>query len=136
MRQLSLYTLILLSLSGCVTQNTYDGSKKPVITKKVDNTQAARTRISLALKYLSMGDSAQAKYNLEKANLFSPNLPEVHYTTAYFYQSVGEPNKAKESYEKALSLAPNDANTLNNYGVFLCDIGEYDHAVDNFFKRN
>lgn len=134
MRQVSLYTVILLCLSGCVTQNTYDGSKKPVITKKVDNTQAARTRISLALKYLSMGDSAQAKYNLEKANLFSPNLPEVHYTTAYFYQSVGEPNKAKESYEKALTLAPNDANTLNNYGVFLCDIGEYDHAVDNFLS--
>lgn len=134
MRHFLFYLLVLLCLSGCVTQNTYDGSKKSVITKKINNTQAARTRISLALKYLSMGDSSQAKYNLEKALYFSPNLPEVHYTTAYFYQSVGESDKAKESYEKALSLAPNDANTLNNYGVFLCDIGEYDHAVDNFLS--
>jgi len=134
MRHFLFYPLVLLCLSGCVTQNTYDGSKKPVISKKINNTQAARTRISLALKYLSMGDSSQAKYNLEKALSFSPNLPEVHYTTAYFYQSVGEPDKAKQSYKKALSLAPNDANTLNNYGVFLCDIGEYDHAVDNFLS--
>jgi len=134
MRHFLFYPLVLLFLSGCVTQNTYDGSKKPVITKKIDNTQAARTRISLALKYLSMGDSSQAKYNLEKALDFSPNLPEVHYTTAYFYQSVGEPDKAKQSYERALSISPNDANTLNNYGVFLCDLGEYDHAVDNFLS--
>ncbi|SFC67856.1 type IV pilus biogenesis/stability protein PilW [Pseudoalteromonas denitrificans] len=134
MRHLLFYSLILLSVSGCVTQNVYEGSKKSVVNKKVDNSQAARTRISLALKYLSMGDSSQAKFNLEKAYQFSPKLPEVHYTTAYYYQSVGEPGKAKKSYKTALALAPNDANTLNNYGVFLCDIGEYDNAIDNFLR--
>ncbi|WP_105264698.1 type IV pilus biogenesis/stability protein PilW [Pseudoalteromonas sp. T1lg76] len=132
MRKLLVTSISLLALGGCVTESTYVGSDKPVVEKKINNVEAARTRISLALNYLSQGDSTQAKYNLERAAKFAPELPEVHYSIAYYYQQVGEKQRAKDAYEKALSLEPNDPNTLNNYGVFLCDIGEYDLAVDKF----
>ncbi|MBS3797471.1 type IV pilus biogenesis/stability protein PilW [Pseudoalteromonas sp. BDTF-M6] len=132
MRKLLVTSISLLALGGCVTESTYVGSDKPVVEKKINNVEAARTRISLALNYLSQGESTQAKYNLERAAKFAPELPEVHYSIAYYYQQVGEKQRAKDAYEKALSLEPNDPNTLNNYGVFLCDIGEYDLAVDKF----
>lgn len=126
--------LVCLSATGCVSESTYVGSDKPVVENKLDKDKAARTRISVALRYLSTGDSTQAKYNLERALKFAPDLPEVHYTLAYYYQKVGENQQAKDAYEKAIDLAPRDPNTLNNYGAFLCSIGEYDAAEDYILK--
>lgn len=120
----------MLAMTGCVTESVYLGSDKPVVEKRINNEDAARTRISLALKYLSTGDSSQAKYNLERAAVFAPKLPEVHYSTAYYYSAVGEVELAKKSYLRAIDLAPDDPNTLNNYGVFLCGNGQYDEAQE------
>ena len=75
MRSLLALTISALALTGCVTENSYDGNDKPVVENKINNTGAARTRIALALEYLSTGNSSQAKYNLERAASFSPYLP-------------------------------------------------------------
>ena len=130
MRSLLAITISALALTGCVTENSYDGNDKPVVENKINNTGAARTRIALALEYLSTGNSSQAKYNLERAAAFSPDLPEVHYSFAYYYQQVGENVLADKAYQKAIKIDPNDPNTRNNYGVFLCGIGEYDRATE------
>ena len=134
MRRSVLVGVVLFATTGCVTESVYVGSDKPVVENKINNDEAARTRISLALKYLASGDSTQAKYNLERAARFSPKLPEVHYTMAYYYQQVGENELAKDSYERAIDIAPDDPNTLNNYGVFLCGLGEYDKASEYILR--
>lgn len=134
MRSLLALTLSTLALSGCVSESSYNGSDKPVVENKINNAGAARTRIALALQYLETGNNSQAKYNLERAIEFAPNLPEVHYSLAYYYQQVGEKERADKSYQKALAIKPDDPNTLNNYGVFLCSIEEYDRATDQFLK--
>lgn len=134
MRSLLAITISALALTGCVTENSYDGNDKPVVENKINNTGAARTRIALALEYLSTGNSSQAKYNLERAASFSPDLPEVHYSFAYYYQQVGENVQADKAYQKAIKIAPNDPNTRNNYGVFLCGINEYDRATEQLLK--
>ena len=134
MRSLLAITISALALTGCVTENSYDGNDKPVVENKINNTGAARTRIALALEYLSTGNSSQAKYNLERAAAFSPDLPEVHYSFAYYYQQVGENVLADKAYQKAIRIDPNDPNTRNNYGVFLCGIGEYDRATEQLLK--
>ncbi|CAM4257418.1 type IV pilus biogenesis/stability protein PilW [Pseudoalteromonas ostreae] len=134
MRSLLAITISALVLTGCITENSYDGNDKPVVENKINNTGAARTRIALALEYLSTGNSSQAKYNLERAASFSPNLPEVHYSFAYYYQQVGENVLADKAYQKAIKIAPNDPNTRNNYGVFLCGIDEYDRATEQLLK--
>ena len=134
MRSLLALTISALALSGCVTENSYNGSDKPVVENKINNIGAARTRIALALQYLNTGNNSQAKYNLERAAEFAPNLPEVHYSLAYYYQQVGENTLADKAYQKALAIKPDDPNTLNNYGVFLCGINEYDRATDQFLK--
>ncbi|GAA81824.1 type IV pilus biogenesis/stability protein PilW [Pseudoalteromonas sp. BSi20495] len=134
MRSLLALTMSALALSGCVTENSYNGSDKPVVENKINNIGAARTRIALALQYLNTGNNSQAKYNLERAAEFAPNLPEVHYSLAYYYQQVGENTLADKAYQKALAIKPDDPNTLNNYGVFLCGINEYDRATDQFLK--
>ncbi|KTF17823.1 type IV pilus biogenesis/stability protein PilW [Pseudoalteromonas sp. 10-33] len=134
MRSILAITLSALALSGCVTESSYNGSNKPVVKNKINNAGAARTRIALALQYLKTGNNSQAKYNLERAAEFAPNLPEVHYSMAYYYQQVGENPLADRAYQKALDIKPDDPNTLNNYGVFLCSIDEYDRATDQFLK--
>ncbi|MBH0039025.1 type IV pilus biogenesis/stability protein PilW [Pseudoalteromonas sp. SWN166] len=134
MRSILAITLSTLALSGCVSESSYNGSNKPVVENKINNTGAARTRIALALQYLKTGNNSQAKYNLERAAAFAPDLPEVHYSLAYYFQQVGENPRADKAYQKALEIKPDDPNTLNNYGVFLCGIDEYDRATDQFLK--
>ena len=90
MRPLLVLTISTLALGGCVTENSYNGSDKPVVENKINSAGAARTRIALALQYLNTGNNSQAKYNLERASEYAPNLPEVHYCLAYYYQQVGE----------------------------------------------
>lgn len=134
MRSLLALALSTLFLSGCVTENSYNGSNKPVLENKLNNNGAARTRIALALQYLNIGNNSQAKYNLERAAEYAPNLPEVHYSLAYYYQHVGENTLADKAYQKALAIKPDDPNTLNNYGTFLCSINDYDRATEQFLK--
>ncbi|KZN41436.1 type IV pilus biogenesis/stability protein PilW [Pseudoalteromonas luteoviolacea] len=125
---------ILLGLSGCVTETRYANSNKPVVQKKTDNQDAAKTRIALALQYLGAGNNTQAKYNLDRALKLAPKLPLSHYALAYYFEQVGENEKAERAYIQALKFGPNDPNTRNNYGTFLCRIGEYDKAAEQFFK--
>lgn len=119
-------------LSGCVTQN-FD-KDKPVIEQNSSNNELAITRVKLGLGYLNMGNTGQAKFNLEKAKKFAPNLVEVHTAFAHYFETVDEPELAIKSFKKALSIRSNDANTLNNYGVFLCRQENYDEAEKQFLK--
>ena len=74
----------VLVLAGCVSEQSYVGSDKPVSDRTFDNIEAARTRISLGLNYLRRGDTSQAKYNLERARSFAPNSAEVYSALAYY----------------------------------------------------
>ncbi|WOH37227.1 type IV pilus biogenesis/stability protein PilW [Thalassotalea fonticola] len=124
--------IALAGLSACVTQNFSED--KPVVERDFNDDQKARTRISLALGYLKMGNTAQAKYNLEKAKQFSPNLVDVYTAFAHYYESVGEFEKTEQSYLEALSLEDEDADTLNNFGVFLCRQNRVNEAEKYFLK--
>lgn len=124
----------LLALTGCVSEQTYVGSDKPVSDRTFDNIEAARTRISLGLNYLRRGDTSQAKYNLERARSFAPNSAEVHSALAYYYQSVGENKQAEEYFRNAISKDANYADAYNNYGAFLCQLNRYDEAEQLLLK--
>lgn len=134
MRSYWVIPFALLGLSGCVTETHSVTKNSPVVNSEMNNQEAARTRISLALEYLKAGNNTQAKFNLERAAKFAPDLPEAHYTLAYYFEQVKEYQQAKEAYKTALKLVPNDPNTLNNYGTFLCRIGEYDEATTQLLK--
>jgi type IV pilus assembly protein PilF len=118
--------VLLTVLSGCVTQNYENESSTPVVESDSSNNDMAMTRITLGLGYLNMGNTTQAKLNLEKAKRFSPNLSQVYTAFAHYYDVVGEPSLATNSYEKALSIEPDNPDTLNNYGVFLCRNEQYE----------
>lgn len=131
MNKLSPICTLLVSaslLAGCVTQNYGNDKSTPIIESESNNNEIAMTRISLGLGYLKMGNTQQAKLNLEKAKRFSPNLVQVYTAFAHYYETVDEPNLAIKAYEKALSLNSQDADTLNNYGVFLCRQQQYESA--------
>jgi len=128
-------SIILVSLlSACVTKNYENNDDKPVIENSSTNNEIAMTRISLGLGYLKMGNTTQAKLNLEKAKRFAPKLTQVYTAFAHYYDTVEEPEKAISSYEKALLLDDKDADTLNNYGVFLCRQQRYVEAEKQILK--
>jgi len=124
----------LVALTGCVSEQTYVGSDKPVSDRTFDNIEAARTRISLGLNYLRRGDTSQAKYNLERARSFAPNSAEVYSALAYYYQSVGENKQAEEYFRTAISKDNNYADAYNNFGAFLCQLQRYDEAEQLLLK--
>tara|TARA_B110000114_G_C15080049_1_gene393595 strand:+ start:89 stop:1375 length:1287 start_codon:yes stop_codon:yes gene_type:complete len=130
-RQIAFVTVSLL-LASCVTQN-FDQNKL-VIEKNSSNQELALTRVTLGLGYLKIGNTSQAKFNLEKAKKFGPNLVEVHTAFAHYYETVSESELTIKSYEKALSIKSDDANTLNNYGVFLCRQERFDEAEKRFLQ--
>ncbi|QDP00387.1 type IV pilus biogenesis/stability protein PilW [Thalassotalea sp. PS06] len=123
--------ITLVGTSGCVTQNYAE--EKPVVDRAVDDQQKAKTRISLALSYLNMGNMAQAKFNLERAKEFAPKSVEVYTAFAHYFEVVSEDEQAEQAYRKALSIEGNDADTLNNFGVFLCRQERVDEA-EKYFK--
>lgn len=129
MHKLRLLACVILSiqLAACVTETTVVGSDRQ-IRPKVDQKEAARTRIALGINYLQRGDNAQAKFNLEKAKSLAPELAEVHNAMAYYYQQVAEFEAAEHSYKTAIDLEPNNADSYNNYGAFLCQRGKYQQA--------
>ena len=120
-------------LSACVTQE-YKEDNTPVIANDSNNQEIAMTRVQLGLGYLKMGNTTQAKLNLEKAKRSAPNLVQVHTAFAHYYDTVGEVDQAIAAYEKALSLKSDDADTLNNYGVFLCRQGRVADAEIQLLK--
>jgi len=123
-------TVIILSslMAGCVTQNYEDNAETPVIENTSTDNEIALTRISLGLGYLNIGNTTQAKLNLEKAKRFAPNLTQVYTAFAQYYDIVDEPEQAILAFEHALSLDSDDPDTLNNYGVFLCKREKYDES--------
>ncbi|KKO47095.1 pilus assembly protein PilF [Arsukibacterium ikkense] len=131
---LGLTLCAVLTLTACVSESTYVGSDRQVGQRNLDNSEAARTRISLGLNYLRRGDTTQAKYNLERAKMFAPNMPEVYNALAFYYQTVGENAQAEEAYKQALAKDSNNADAYNNYGAFLCQIGKYPEAEELLLK--
>lgn len=127
------YILLLgaLLLGGCASQSQQSGIN---MSDDFDRTSAAKTRISLGLTYLKNGNYSQAKFNLDKALEFAPDLADAHFSIAYYYQLVGESSRADSAYREAMDLAPQNADIINSYGAFLCQQGRYPEAKKYFLK--
>jgi type IV pilus assembly protein PilF len=126
--------LTTCTLTACVTKNYGNDKYTPIIENEANNNEIAMTRISLGLGYLKMGNTQQAKLNLEKAKRFSPNLVQVYTAFAHYYDTVDESELATQAYEHSLSIDNQDADTLNNYGVFLCRQEDYAAAEKMILK--
>jgi type IV pilus assembly protein PilF len=134
LRLIICWVVVGLLLGGCVKQASYDKTGKPAPTSRIDNTEAAKTRVALGLQYLKVGQMSSAKYNLEKAKNFAPELSSVYTAFAYYYQKVGEEDLAEQAYLKAINLDANDADALNNYGTFLCKMKRFDEAEETLLR--
>lgn len=119
----------ILLLTSCASQ-----SPEPGMGADFNQQDAARTRISLGLTYLKNGNYTQAKYNLDKALQFAPDMADAHYSMAYYYQQVEEFQQADDSYRQALRLGGQSPDILNSYGAFLCQRGRYEEARDYFLR--
>ncbi|WP_076410775.1 type IV pilus biogenesis/stability protein PilW [Shewanella sp. UCD-KL12] len=134
---LKITSVLVLStslLTGCVSQEVYSGTETPVAERSFDNVAAARQRAQLGLTYLKKGNSAQAKFNLNKAIEFAPNIEDVNVSMAYYYQTVGELDNAETYYRKAINSSDATGDGMNNFGVFLCQQKKYAESEKVFLK--
>ena len=130
--KLSVLLALSLFATGCITERTYSGTDIPVSEKQIDKVAAARERTQLGLTYLRRGNSEQAKYNLEKALEYAPDLEDVHIALAYYYQTVGDTVRAEDAYTNAINSRDATGDSMNNFGVFLCQQKKYDKAEKMF----
>lgn len=122
--------LIALILTACV-------SKK--IESSIDNNEAMKARLNLALAYLKQNNYPKAKLNIDRA-IEHNNQDYLPYSVlAYYYQQIGNNKKAIENYQQAIILSKKDSKTnspspsvLNNYGTFLCLKGQFEEAYQQF----
>ncbi|WP_416305382.1 type IV pilus biogenesis/stability protein PilW [Neptunicella sp. SCSIO 80796] len=122
---------VLLVLCACASQPSEQQLQQEA---GFDPVEAAKTRISLGLTYLKNDNYKQAKFNLDKALQFAPNLADTHLGLGYYYQLVGDNDKADQAYNQAMQLKPKDADIANSYGAFLCQIGDYPRAKKYFLQ--
>ncbi|WP_394128999.1 type IV pilus biogenesis/stability protein PilW [Shewanella maritima] len=130
--QLLALSFLSFSITGCVTERTYSGTDVPVAERAIDMNAAARERMQLGLTYLKRGNSEQAKYNLDKAVDYAPQLSEVYVALAYYYQTVGDLARTEQAYDKAISRSDATGDAKNNFGVFLCQQQKYDRSEEMF----
>ena len=134
---LRLTPLLILSsslLTGCVSERVYTGTDIPVAERTFDNVSAAKQRAQLGLTYLQRGNSAQAKFNLNKAVEFAPNIEAVNVSMAHYYQQVGEMDIAETYYRKSINSLDATGDGMNNFGVFLCQQQKYAESEKVFLK--
>lgn len=123
-----------VTLSACVTERTYTGTDTRVAERQLDKVGAARERMQLGLTYLKRGNTEQAKYNLDKAVEYTPDLSEVHIALAYYYQTVGDLARTEESYMRAINSSDATGDAKNNFGVFLCQQKKFELS-EKMFKE-
>lgn len=93
---------------------------------------ASKTRFELGMAYLSQGNMAAAKQNLQQAVDSAPEDYRTQLGMALYEQKNGDQNAAQSRYQQALKLAPQNGTVLNNYGAFLCSLGQYVPAQQQF----
>lgn len=130
--RISLMFTLSLMTTACVTERTYSGTDIPVSERKLDRVAAARERTQLGLTYLNRGNTEQAKYNLDKAVEYAPQLESVHVALAYYYQTVGDLVRTEQSYMDAINSQDASGDSKNNFGVFLCQQKQYEKAEKMF----
>lgn len=91
--------------------------------------------MQLGLTYLNRGNSEQAKYNLDKAIEYAPELEDVHVAMAYYYQTVGDLVRTEQAYQDAINTKDASGDSMNNFGVFLCQQKQYE-KLKNVFGRD
>lgn len=102
------------------------------LPSKPDYEKAARLNIELALGYLKQEQISRAKAKFLRAKELAPELPEVHYSYAYFLETVGQMPDAKKAYEKAISLNSKNGQSHHVYGAFLCRQKQYSQSEKEF----
>lgn len=89
----------------------------------------ADIHVQLGARYLSLGDYAAAKENLEAAvDKNSDSIP-AHISLAYLYERLNKFDDARNHYEIVNRLDPDNLSLQNNYGRFLCDRREFDKGI-------
>ena len=136
---LSVSLLLLVFISGCSTTSTsfttpYSTAQKDKTDSAYNKQQAANTRLSLGLRYLTQGDYEKSKFNLDKAMEHYPESEDVQRGMAWYYEQVNELELAKKHYMTALKINSKNPSLLNQYGVFLCRHDQLQESLEFFSK--
>ena len=115
--------VIMLLLTGCVTQTQQNGRKTGSDQEQV------QALVELGVGYIRNREYPRAKENLSKALKIDPDSPIVHNLFGLLFQLEGEADLADDYFRRALKIDPGFSMARNNYGAFLYEQGRYTEAV-------
>ncbi|MDH5737906.1 MAG: type IV pilus biogenesis/stability protein PilW [Gammaproteobacteria bacterium] len=122
-RVLSLLIVVLLTVTGCVTevQNQPAGDPEKYLA----------TLIKLGVGYLRNGDYQRSKEKLQTALKQDSKSVEAHTTLGLLYQIQLEDKLAEKHFKKAIGYDSENAQARLNYGAFLFTKGRYKEAIEH-----
>lgn len=122
-RALVLGMLVLLGLTGCVTE-----TNDPLAQNR-DPKKAAQAYVEAGTMYMQRGNMEHANRTLTRAHEIAPNDPAVNNALALFYSIEGNDEQVERHFKKALAEDPEFSQARNNYAVYLFEKGKYDEAI-------
>ncbi|WP_019528926.1 type IV pilus biogenesis/stability protein PilW [Dasania marina] len=123
-RSVIVYTVLSLSLLGCVTTET------GMFTEKTDDRKALEYSVQLAKRYISERKWEQAKRHLKTALDLDEDSAEVHEALALVFQNTGEFERAEKHFKESIDLDGGLSRARLNYGSFLFTMQRYDEAAE------
>lgn len=125
--------VLLVGVTGCVVEETTDGTGKPVAAVTAEDRQESRQSAlkdyaSLAMGYLQEGRREHALRAIKRGQEIDKNDAGILNALALFYYSDNELKLADETYRRAMRSNPKDTATLLNYGAFLYEQKRLDEA--------
>lgn len=115
----------LCVLPGCVTvdaPNSMASNRDPV--------KAVKNYVALGLRYLQLGDTANASRALQRAYDINPDSPDANEALAMLYTRQNEPKQVEKHYKRALAVKSDFSKARNNYASFLYQQGRYQDAIE------
>jgi len=119
----ALYSLLLVSLSACVT------TERGGIGSQIETSQALKDTVQLAFSYIRTGNWQAAKRHLKTALALDDSNAQIYEAMALVFQNTGEIDLAEENYQRSIKLDPKASRVRNNYAAFLGQQNRYAEAV-------
>jgi type IV pilus assembly protein PilF len=134
-----LMALSLALLAGCgghkTTTTIVDPGPSPRPAQPLKPGELSNSggiNLSLAQRYLQIGDLASALERAQRAQGTDPNNGNVHAMLGLIYDRIGDQAKAAEAFRRAIALAPDRGTVLSAYGSYLCGHGDAAGAAAAF----
>jgi len=126
--KLTLLTLIVIVLSGCVTEQKIASSNTSEVKLGLLSDLSSRR----ALSYMNIQQYKTAEQILDEGLELNPKHSNLNYTYALLKLQLEEPAEADKYFSNAIKFDPKNSIAVHDYGYYLCSKNERKKGIEMF----